>query len=173
MFIKKGDRVEVIDKRRPSDPPVGATGTAIEDSGVPYVNWDAQYPIGKPCLGYPNIYPIIDGQVKVLPIIETQPAVKSMNKQNFIVQIIIAIVGVFLRQKSVQAHISGATSLFDGVIAKIDKSVDVLYTEADAHQAEINLLKAKVGSARVLADQKLDAAQKLSALRNRVTDITG
>lgn len=96
-----------------------------------------------------------------------------MNKQNFVVQIIIAIFGVFLRQKSVQDHISGATSLFDGVIAKIDKSVDVLHTEADTHQAEIKLLKEKVDSARVLTDQKLNAAQKLSALRNRVTNITG
>lgn len=96
-----------------------------------------------------------------------------MNKQNFATQIIIAIIAVFIRKPSVQAHLSSATSLFDGVIKKIEKSLDKLNGEINTHQDQIKVLKDQVASERILADQKYDATAKLRTLHAKVTDITG
>lgn len=96
-----------------------------------------------------------------------------MNKQNFVTQIIIAIVAVFVRKPSVQAHITKATSLFDGVLKNIDKSLDTLHAEVTGHNTTIVNLKERVASERLLAESKHKAQYKLRTLRSKITDIVG
>ena len=96
-----------------------------------------------------------------------------MNKQLLIKQILVAILGFIIRKPTVQAHISKATSLFDGVLKNIDKSLDTLGSEVNTHQDKVKNLKDQLASQRFQIDSNHDAQHKLRALKSKITDIVG